>query len=589
MANVNLIERPTTVNFRVYNYGFYVQDAEMSLDPADSPVYFVFNSDVYATSGAPAMAYLFPNYTNANIPITVAVGDTITIYDQVFTASNNPGFNEFFAGTTADQNLIVESLADAINQNNSLNWRLTAQAITSGLPQVVLVSKYIGSNFNLILSSSFANNPTVIRSNFDSNNLNRGQELEGYDYKVFIEIWQKNPNVSLGSQDFTSDDRLLVTLSQAWNNSNRFVFDISAYLKSMITPLELRTTVYDNGVKLVNGLIGSYYIKYGEEFVGGYNKSTGKPSDPVNNITNTYPRKIYIGQTNVRWTANGVFPLNYNPSDNTQYWRQFLLNSLNNDQYLEIDILSTQPNYKLRRRTIDTELVFIVLYNDKKYSSDRNYRIYSTYTFNDGTTIGNQYTHVSNNVNESGVFVIDMAWNKLNIDTVESAYGLRVISSNHRIQVFRNSSWHNVSKSINYQYDLNTEPSNYLTFYWENSFGVIDQFTFEGTEIANVDISPTDYQRSLIDKRGNYRNEAQLRTLNKKLVDRISYSTGWIDKDHMNWLKDLLISNRVWIKEANDYVAIKITDNNWQVDRDADLYNLDITYELAIENNTKFQ
>lgn len=186
MANINLITTPYTDSIYYYEDGVNDGTIPISLDPTGNPIYFEFDSTTvsglpntpYTPGGLFQQFWIFPSerqvaFPNTILPIAILDNDTVTIFDEVFTAvTSNPGKNEFFtcpAVGTTERLLSMQSLADAINYNENLNWRYTAIASTLTNPlgvteYVYIKAKNTGTTFNFLvgtnISVSFVNNTT---------------------------------------------------------------------------------------------------------------------------------------------------------------------------------------------------------------------------------------------------------------------------------------------------------------------------------------------------------------------------------------------------------------------------------------------
>jgi len=75
--------------------------------------------------------------------------------------------------------------------------------------------------------------------------------------------------------------QFVATLYQSWNNSNQFTYDVSKYLNDLnvTPPLYSEKNSQDFFFNIERELIGSYYLIYGEEFIGGYDPNTNLPTD----------------------------------------------------------------------------------------------------------------------------------------------------------------------------------------------------------------------------------------------------------------------------------------------------------------------
>lgn len=480
---------------------------------------------------------------------------------------------------------------------------------------------------------------------------NRGEYLEGNGYGVFLEIWivdEDYYNAEWGRVFNTVPKyKKVAALTQDWNSSNLFIFEISNYLRPYIkVPFPefngtfTSITHYQTSLPpyIKQGVL-PYFCIYGEYFNGGFDKpafiaSPGGidvgvflPTDLAINgddIEDTNLKYFTAGQTENRWACRGAYPENINPASNNRYWlAKTAPNGIDietNDQYFVVN-LTNQPKIKLRRRINAPEYMWFYLHNDEYVSSNRYYRIRYTYFMSDNLTVVTNVITVTGLEAHSGLYIVDLnLYNtqQLNVDLnfVENDESLRCV----RILAFLewsedNSLWIRYTDSFTYEIDMNTEYNNvlgqgygdvtttYAKLYWRNPHGVFDQFEFEFRESYEFKTKETTFNSiAKFDYSPNYgRNKA---VINKLEIDSELFyviHSGWVNREHYLWLKELIESNEVYCANGfyidsksglfyfiNDIArpeAIVITDYEWSLNEKDDLFNLKITYKPAFYSN----
>ena len=617
--NINLIETPITRSQFYYVDGVRQASIDMSLDPNGSPIYFTFDSETIGTA----------TYAQAFISITYNVlqGDTFTVFGQTFIANNNPTADQFFSCDFTDINertLCLNSMAQCINDNANLNWRFSAVAIPTGTFIGVLIrAKYTGTSYSLnigpaigynpgfTISSDFSNdtpNSNIIVVNFGTD-ANRGQQLQDYRYGAFLEIWEPTTKVKWGRKTTLKPmSTLIATLELDWTADNRFTFDISRYLREN-TNVDIPLIPTFSSIQLnktftyIDSAITSYWIKWGETFTGSYDINTGGPSLSKRALlNNNYKRKYYIGESDIRWSSEGVFRLNINPSLWQHHWQnqdgQIFPFSI--PRFAPVRILTYQPLTKLRRRMHDEEYIYFYENNQEYNDEYRQFRLRTDYTFIDGTTVTN-YTNLTT-TKESGLFLLNVSLQSINFDTIETNNTNRVLKYTHQVEKSYNvgANWSNATRPFNYIMDLNCEKL-YYKIYWKNDYGVYDQFEFEGVRTENAQISRQKYSSSLSTLSGNQRDKGTTKIYQNDITYKITYNTGWIDKDHLSWLQRSMLTSTEWLtKEINfalnpfsnntqvgtDWVSLILDKYKYEINSDETLFNMEVTFYAAIDENS---
>lgn len=543
----------------------------------------------------------------------------------------------------------VQSLADSINSNNNLNWRFVASIvadITLGITRIRLDARKGGAIYNFIvgenISANITGTPTYDSFGFfpigAGTDPNRGSLLQGYEYGFRVEIWV--PKESFGSEwgrlstNPKPVSNLLATVEASWNESNCVDFDISRYLQSLTTvdiPDALITAAPNAPAQIVVSLfaVAPYFLRYYELFNGGYDVTTDLPTefDVANDQpltpTNRKVRAWNQGETEMRWTAPGALPLGVlNPSF-YQYWQYRTGDGLFGPVYRQIVFASVLPDIsirKLRRRMreqlfvgaavnnqdMNWEFLYFYLQNDQYIGKVRSYRLRHDFTFVDGTVYAPVYTHETSTINYSCLYCANVSLTRIGLLAAESATNNRVAFWTTTLEINYGLGYQQMSVPYAYQLDLNFEPDRYFKVWWRNSLSTVDSFEFEGIETEEIDTKPKDFQRTLPITLGWNRDVHINAILTRDNKVRISISTGWIDSANYQYVSECAKSNEVWILgffpelQTGGFVlqgavativkprlqAVKIIDAKPSFNNDDTLFNLELTLEYALDENS---
>lgn len=573
-----------------------------SLDPIESPTIFSFSSNIL-NGGNQQESEVYIDFS------TNPVINEIEFFTTTFTpADTNLDANQFYSSTAPGITIQerIESLVLAINSNLNLNWRYSAQNFNN--TAVKIFAKYPGSIYNLA-SPNLVCTPDFTFSYTAGIDRDRGMLLQNHDYKCFVEIWEIE-NVEWNRFGFRSDpalgnrqQTLIATMSQTWTTSNQFIFDVSKFLNNIV----YNNSQYLNLSSQFNikqDTIKCYYLKWGESFIGGYDPTTDLPIDTPWNITNNFVTKRYQGETELRWCSQGVYPLANTRNNHSQYWLSEYYNTIStNNQLQTIKALTTFNGlYKLRRRIDQPEYLSYYVMNDQSFSSNFQLRLRHQWTDWGGNTL-TTYTSTSN-CNENGMYVVNVSNNLIGLPNVELSFNNRILFWSTTLEANFNGTWVYYSEPTYYKLDLNTELENtYNQLFWINEFGSLDTFTFEGLFIENLDQSFDQYNKT-IKNIDNERWKHINGIINKRTKSVYKLNSGYLVSKDLQKLKSLLNSTQVWIVDSSNYSSIisnvrtdrsetyfqsiNITGNNFSDDDSLSIYNLEITFEVAINQNTQY-
>lgn len=594
-----------------------------SLDPIQTPTIHQLESDPFGAGGKANLLLAFaPGGVNTSISNLEIFGE-IFIENQTASPNANLQYNEFFGITYSEADRAL-SFVNAFNNNTSLNWRFLA---TLGLipGQVLIEALFEGTQYTfdpLHFTVTPAGIELIQNPGIDAN---RGMQLQNYNYKCFVEIWEIDAEwLRVGSSadipGFASAaKRYITTLEQPWTPDNLFTFDVSKFLfldkfisdyPSVPNTNFVAQTINPN-VSLPNGKtpIQGYFLRWGESFQGGFNVTTGLPieTDPWN-ITNTNYTKTYLGESEIRWASNGMYNLGililFN--EHPEHWlssNQIKPSGPLTNEYQQILVAQSFIRYpKLRRRIYEPEYLSIYVNQDQQITDTFQLRLRHDWTFINGGT-ATSYSNLTTNLQGNDLYEVDASLTNIQFDAVETAAGFRVLHWDTTVEMARdNINFTDLSIPVRYDMDLNCEDEKmYKKLWFQGPFGTTESFEFEGLQEVTLDYTADYYRKSF--KNALYERNSHINSAITKVPNRkFKLNSGWLTADQYGWLENLIKSNAVWWKseyrldfyllgeltpiDYQNFEAINIVDSSFAFSNDEKLFNLEIVIEYAINENT---
>ena len=112
--------------------------------------------------------------------------------------------------------------------------------------------------------------------------------------------------------------------------------------------------------------------------------------------------------------------------------------------------------------------------------------------------------------------------------------------------------------------DCNKYDAIKVTFY--NRWGALQDLFFTAKHIQSIKTKEEDYKSNLIDfstlSYSTTRHQAQ--TFHKQGKERITLNTGNVNEDYNEWIKELMLSEKVWMTKDSTVYPIKVTSSNFR-------------------------
>jgi hypothetical protein len=147
-----------------------------------------------------------------------------------------------------------------------------------------------------------------------------------------------------------------------------------------------------------------------------------------------------------------------------------------------------------------------------------------------------------------------------------------------------------------YYFDTQYTPERYTTLRWLGRAGVYETFTFDGTSVETANNRAVNYDKQQSDVYGWQRDNTPTPTLATEGQVVVALQSGWVDREHYAFLRDLVGAVRVDILVTTEavatqlgvegfsspqWLAMRITGSEWEAESEAGLFNLQLTVAPA--------
>lgn len=570
-----------------------------SVVPIGSPVWLEYESEVLNNSTKAE------GLISVNNGSQIVDGYYIDINGVRFTFATNPKPNQSPAFPTPPS-IILQSLLYQINNSASLKdlYTCTFDGVT-----LKIRANYTGTNFNLTISQAGAGFSTSVTNAQDGNFAESVQ-----DYSVVVEVFvdQNDTNkqfflstttpVPFGSADFVKVDEL----EKEYGGKNRFLFNLSETLMPFSKPyppiIRNSGTGYGINFQRANDMIVRYAFNVYEKYIqNGVLRYV-----PVENWGFNYDTEIVKDTLwGIRASERYEYDANKTYSSFYQRWRY---KRWDGTQQIgrKVYFLTHQPERKLIRRDAYEFLYFVW---DRFDALTDQLQVSITYEFTDCTT---EEGAIGNIVESAGNFwgcvgCIEVSPRVIDIPAIEALYGKTLKAYFIQLRYGQSALPTLTDYSHSQGYELRneeqfTELVPTLMFY--NPLGGFDTLTPSGVIVKRIDSNRSEYARTLqhetretvFDSQADYSKLSEVGTFATETTVTYTYNTGWMDKVHYDWLRDLIQSTSVYIidptleRETRDLIsflprAVRITKATWERQSDLDEYALSLDVELTVNRN----
>ena len=495
-------------------------------------------------------------------------------YVQTFTAKDLPVRDTFFltsllknrAGTTVGSNTIQDvaaSFAECFINDQYFN---TNYFINQSGTTITLKAKDSSGRFDLTNSNIEQYKPdgvTVITSGVTIQVMSYGKDkYEGSilnDYNIVVETYYSDA-YEYGATDINiSQFNRITEQSLPFSKDNNHLFDISSIAKNFVrTP---KPNLDFTGFTTMPTFMKPFILKYGERFPLVFNETTLRRRDK--------------GYSKTIWVCNSSLDLE-SSNDLSIY-----TGLTGYGDITSVEFLTSSPAKKTTYRT-QKELLYFIL--PKNYGSDIMLKGYIY--FWDGTSTATTLTTITTGTtNFGGVNVINTSYDKIGLDVIESNTGKKIKQLD--VAVYTDNGTNQYSKVKTYYYPYHDTESTYGVCFL-NKLGTFETFNFIGERGEFFDrkdksftsIPTIQEDGSLIE--GYKKETAYDVAVTKKVV----VNTGDIDRDHAEWLIELLSSNEIYsyTEDYENYLLVDSYKDN--LSSKESQFNIEIVFrQTGIEQN----
>lgn len=194
--------------------------------------------------------------------------------------------------------------------------------------------------------------------------------------------------------------------------------------------------------------------------------------------------------------------------------------------------------------------------------SDEVIRIPVNVDNTDGNETGWSFKLYTNDVEQSETAVSNSS------DSADQIYYISVGTSYDKVELYENEpspSLPTKRYTIHIEeMDCNKYDAIKVTFY--NRWGALQDLFFTAKHIQSIKTKEEDYKSNLIDfntlSYSTTRHQAQ--TFHKQGKEKITLNTGNVNEDYNEWIKELMLSEKVWMTKDSTIYPIKVTSSNFR-------------------------
>jgi len=118
---------------------------------------------------------------------------------------------------------------------------------------------------------------------------------------------------------------------------------------------------------------------------------------------------------------------------------------------------------------------------------------------------------------------------------------------------------------------------------WQNPLGGYDSFYFSGIREDSINRTSNDFE-VVVDKdypQGFEKNKQY----NIEATEDLTLNSGWVKEDHMDWLKEILSSPKVYVVENGVIKYYTVNGFGYTKNNQNNQFNVELDLRKTIENN----
>lgn len=557
--NILLSTNPTSATGQTafsLNNTVTVTSNPYQITASENPVVWQFQTSALTASNSFSELSFTVNALPIATDFITISADTQYLYPTYqLTAADIPAENEFYAsGTTPTKTTsdVADSICFALNENFSFRQRFYAIRISN---QVKIAPLQPGARYNF----NFASSTTAITQDYSTDATNRYFGQTKKDFSIWADLYtgcsgflnsaiDRAPSYKIGSTEIT------------YIADNEYNFDVSNVIKSYLsTPLpQLGLTTFWRTTEDIANIYLVYGTKYDE-------------------FENNFKRRFIVGETEVVWVTNSSLPFT-EVNNLVDYTVQAIPGGTQSKAFM-----TNQPSEKDTYTTSKEFLSFCFAHVLAAGVPTIDFYLKGEYELYDGTSV--TFTNKKITTTASGGSF-----------HVETSYGTMGFPSTPKVRRYWAQVWaHYTDDSLNeFNYKVvNRQDYNvideciydYATqFIFKNEFGRWDTFFFNAEIEEELDRdadtfnSPAPYTPTSEDR--------LITNINIEASKILTAKSGWIDKQHFDWLFELAKSNDIRLISGTDFIPVNVNKKlDWKMDSTNTLYQVKMQYSFAKSEN----
>lgn len=539
------------------------------------PNKFVASENMIAYEFLPTEINSLATYSSITINVIDAVAPSETIQIQAFNnnitliASLTPTTNEFFtpnSGTFNNRVITAEQIANELSNNLAFSqyYNVSSQDFT-----IIITAKVYGSGYDI----TFTGTSNIVEisnvSGSDKYKYNQYTDFNNY-YTIYVAPLQSEYGVDQDKYLYTPASEYQIPFSSTSLNFNVNEV-IKNYVEHVLPTKKLNIGFSVKELDKVTDklpILRAFFVEWGSVY---------------RYITNGESKKNIQGVTSIRWVQCGAqHKLNY-----------YTLNSyvLDPTQTTPFSFLTSRPDYTPVTYTSHQYIQFIF---------KRTYPIFATGTlqlkidvvFMDGTTQSNTLGNYNYEL-LGGNLSFDVSPSALNLQGIEQiagkiiqTYSVCVVWTNLTGTFYSNKHYYTLLPAC-----LNEK----VNIIWFNDFGAWDSHEFYGTQTKQQTRQTTSYTKNIpFSANTNVGVLSKAASEEVNIINNINHNTnytissGLMNIDFYNFMVGITKSTAVYLYDSTEkqYVSINIVDFAVDYNNRNSEFNMKITYNYTVDNNT---
>jgi len=181
--------------------------------------------------------------------------------------------------------------------------------------------------------------------------------------------------------------------------------------------------------------------------------------------------------------------------------------------------------------------------------------------------------------NTNGVYYYDVSPANFGIDA-DGFYSAKRVKS-YEVKMLANTAEFTVEpQTYRIAYDIAPKGT---TLMWQNPLGGYDSFYFSGIREDSINRTSDDFE-VVVDK--NYpQGFEKNKQYNIEATEDLTLNSGWVKEDHMDWLKEILSSPKVYVVENGVIKYYTVNGFGYTKNNQNNQFNVELDLRKTIENN----